>query len=162
MSRFARSFSVNYIAGSDKVETRLVNGLKAAEEDGRGYPLKIMRRRMCVGTIIDEISEGLSDSILKLDDKGILNQMDVIHKAEMLIELVKHEIAQKRIVDAMYDKAKSAKNPTDTGQNQDSGPESGSVVEPGEIKSPEVKIAEYQDPKKPDGPKIRKAADICA
>ncbi|WP_420588265.1 hypothetical protein [Bacterioplanoides sp.] len=176
MNRFARSFSINYREGARQVEDRLVSDLKDAENDGRGYPLKMMRKRMCVGTIIDEISEGLSDAILKLDGKGILSKMDSIHKAEMMIELIKHEIAQQRIVDAMFDKAKSANRPVDpvltdpTVNSYAESPEGEARQEPEPpvttgIIPRQAPVAEYNgsepEPVKKK-PKVRRTANIFA
>ena len=160
MGRFTKSFSVNYAENETFVANRMVSDLEATEGSGRGEQVALMRRKMMIGQMVDEISKGLGDSLLNLDDSGVFVQMDKAHKAEWLIEMIKSELAQQQLLDSMIGKAKPAQQQPIVAQVKEPEPE----IKPGTIKSQPVEIAEYQEPevKQEAGPLIMEPANIFA
>lgn len=170
MSRFSKSFSIMHNDGEDFVANRLVADLVISESGGRGDQVGLMRRKMMIGQMIDEIAKGLGDSLLNLDDSGMFTQMDQTQKAELLIEMVSHELSKQKLLDAVMGKAKSAQPapvqepaPVATVVVAEPEPE----VEPESVKSRPVEIVEYREPDpEPEehsaGPVIMEPANIFA
>ena len=113
MSRFTKSFSINYTEGENFGANRLVKGLAAMEEDGRGAQVLQMRRWMLAGMMLDEVSKGLVDALLNMDDSDVFRNMDKTHQAEIMMEMIRSDLAQRQRVDAMINQVKSAQ-PTET------------------------------------------------
>ena len=100
MGRYQKTFTLKYMDDSDCAATRMVERLRNAEEEGRGVPLKMMRLWMQAGFLLEEIGQGLCDSVLTMDREGVFRSMNHSQQSEVLIKLIEHKVWQYKLMES--------------------------------------------------------------
>ena len=106
MSRFSKSFTLP-ISDKNSTAARMIHDMKLAEDDCRGSTMRLMRKYMQSGYLLEQIGKSLGDSLLNMDREGLFDSMEKKQQAKVLIKLLEQKIWQYELMESV----ESAKKP---------------------------------------------------
>ncbi len=99
MSRFSKTFTLSL--SQDCTASRMVQQMKDAEDDCRGSMMRLMRKWMQSGFLLEQVGQGLGDSLLNMDREGLFKTMPKKKQAEILIKLLEQKIWQYDLMESV-------------------------------------------------------------
>ena len=86
MSKLTKTITLNITPGN--ITERLQTSLQAAEQQGRGAPMQLLRQWLLGGFLLSELGHGILESLLAMDRDGQLEALSQADKALFLNRLL--------------------------------------------------------------------------